>query len=136
MRDEKLHGVAGERTAPLSGYLAFKVADFAHPRDVLSDPDLDPVEKRAILNAWASDACWVESRPNFCWLPGTPGPVCLSHILAALHTLDVESRSLNQNQGGRVARIPRRTSRPQICCSSSREAAPNSRGWTRKRDGV
>ena len=92
MRNRKLHGVADERRqAPLTGYLALKVCDFAHPRDVLSDPELDPVEKRTILNAWASDASSVEARPNFCWLPGTPGPVCLSHVLAALYALDAET---------------------------------------------
>jgi hypothetical protein len=50
MRNGKWRGAADDRTAPLSGYL-LRVSDFAHPRDVLSDPDLDPVEKRTILNA-------------------------------------------------------------------------------------
>lgn len=77
--------------SPLSGYLAIRAADFAHPREVLSDPELDPTEKRAILAAWASDASAVESRPEFRWLPDTPGPVALSHILAALSALDVET---------------------------------------------
>ena len=32
-------------------------AVFDHPMDVLRDPDLTKQEKRAILSAWASDAC-------------------------------------------------------------------------------
>jgi hypothetical protein len=77
-------------SAALTGNLALKTGDFVHPREVLAEQDLDPMEKRAILAAWASDACAVESRPEFRWLPGTPGPVALTHILATLRALDVE----------------------------------------------
>jgi hypothetical protein len=80
-----------ESTAPLAGYLALRLADFVHPREVLADQDLDPMEKRAILAAWASDASAVESRPEFRWLSGTPGPVALSQILTALRALDAET---------------------------------------------
>jgi hypothetical protein len=91
-RMRKLHDKTNEsEKGVLAGRLALKVRDFAHPREVLADHELDSVEKRAILNAWASDACSVESRPNFCWLPGTPGPVCLSHVLAALHALEAQT---------------------------------------------
>ena len=75
----------------LTGYLALRVPDFAHPREVLSDQDLTPMEKKALLAAWASDACSVESRPGFRWLSGTPGPVALDHILKALAALDEET---------------------------------------------
>lgn len=92
MHDQGLHGLPVDRMeAPLTGYLALRVADFAHPRDVLSDPNLDPVEKRKILAAWASDASAVNSRPTFRWLSGTPGPVSLLHVLAALRDLDAET---------------------------------------------
>jgi hypothetical protein len=37
---------------------------FAHPMDVVRDPDLTLNEKRAILASWASDACAVEAAPN------------------------------------------------------------------------
>ena len=88
---EKLHDKCGERAeTPLVGYLALRAADFAHPREVLADQELNPVEKRAILAAWASDASAVESRPEFRWLCGTPGPVALRHILIALRALDAE----------------------------------------------
>lgn len=85
--DESNHG----GKALLAGYLSLKVNDFAHPREVLADQELDPVEKRAILAAWASDASAVESRPEFRWLAGTPGPVALTQILAALRALDAQT---------------------------------------------
>jgi hypothetical protein len=36
-----------------------------HPSGVVNDPDLTLNEKRAILAAWASDACAVEAAPAF-----------------------------------------------------------------------
>jgi hypothetical protein len=96
---------------PLSGYLALRASDFAHPREVLADQELDPVEKRALLAAWASDASAVESRPEFRWLRGTPGPVALTQILSALRALDAETAqqsamiaAIAQNPVGRGAR--------------------------------
>lgn len=106
------HETAGEDiAASLSGYLALRASDFAHPREVLADQDLDPVEKRALLAAWASDASAVESRPEFRWLPGTPGPVTLTQILSALRALDAETAqqsamiaAIVQQPGGQGAR--------------------------------
>ena len=37
---------------------------FAHPLDVVRDPDLTLNEKRAILASWASDACAPEGAPG------------------------------------------------------------------------
>ena len=37
---------------------------FAHPMNVVRDPDLTLNEKRAILASWASDACAVEAAPE------------------------------------------------------------------------
>jgi hypothetical protein len=37
---------------------------FAHPMEVVRDPDLTLNEKRAILASWASDACAVEAAPD------------------------------------------------------------------------
>jgi hypothetical protein len=37
---------------------------FAHPMDVVRDPDLTLNEKRAILASWASDACAVAAAPD------------------------------------------------------------------------
>ena len=61
---------------------------FAHPRDVVNDPDLTTYEKRAILSAWASDACAVESSPAIRRPRGAKGPVTFDDILDALKSLD------------------------------------------------
>lgn len=108
----KLHDEHSEsEKCVLRGYLALRIGDFAHPREVLADSELDPLEKRAILAAWASDASAVESRPEFRWLAGTPGPVALAQILAALHTLDAQTEqqsvviaAMTRNPHGQGAR--------------------------------
>ena len=60
---------------------------FNRPQDVLKDPDLPLEDKRAILAAWASDACAVESRPAVRHLPGSDDPVPLLEVLEALDRL-------------------------------------------------
>jgi hypothetical protein len=55
---------------------------------VVADPELGPEERRQILACWASDAHVPDSRPALRWLPGTPGPVPLKSVLAALEALD------------------------------------------------
>ena len=72
----------------LPARLWLRLADFAHPRDVVTDAELSPQDKREILACWASDAHVPESRPALRWLPGTPGPVPLRSVLAALAALD------------------------------------------------
>lgn len=37
---------------------------FAHPDDIVGDPDLTLNEKRAILSSWASDVCACEAMPE------------------------------------------------------------------------
>ena len=64
---------------------------FAHPRDVLRDPDLTLSEKRAILASWASDACAVEAAPALRHASAGP-PVPFDDIMDALHALDEEAR--------------------------------------------
>ena len=61
---------------------------FAHPRDVLKDPDLDPDDKRAVLSSWASDASAVQDQPGLRWLLGTPEPVAFADVREALDRLD------------------------------------------------
>lgn len=61
---------------------------FAHPRDVLKDPDLSHSEKQAILASWASDASAVQDEPGRRWLLGAPEPVALDDVLDALQRLD------------------------------------------------
>jgi hypothetical protein len=60
---------------------------FAHPSDVVNDPDLTLSEKRAILASWASDACAVEAVPALRQAPGMP-PVRFDDVMDALRTLD------------------------------------------------
>lgn len=64
---------------------------FAHPHDVVSDPDLTVNEKRAILASWASDASAVEAAPALRLGPGCSRPVPVDDILDALRALDNEA---------------------------------------------
>ena len=60
---------------------------FAHPMDVVRDPDLTLNEKRAILASWASDACALEAAPDL--RVNTSGSVVRwDDIMDALRTLD------------------------------------------------
>ena len=60
---------------------------FAHPVDVVRDPDLTLNEKRAVLSSWASDACAVEAAPDL--RVSTSGNVVRwDDIMDALRTLD------------------------------------------------
>ena len=79
---QKIDGINFENS------LGLKLMDYAHPNEVIQDDRLSLQEKRTLLCAWASDACAVESRPGFRWLPGTPGPVIVDHIFRALRALD------------------------------------------------
>ncbi len=67
------------------------VPDFVHPCELLHNKSLSLAKKRALLCFWASDACAVESRPGFRWLPGTPGPILFDHVRQALQALDDEA---------------------------------------------
>ncbi len=65
-----------------------RVASLTVPQKVLADRALTDSEKRALLASWASDACAVESLPNWRKLPGTGTLVPLDDILDALRALD------------------------------------------------
>jgi hypothetical protein len=60
---------------------------FAHPSQVVVDPDLTLNEKRAILASWASDACALEASPA---LREGPNGTAIKYdeIMEALRTLD------------------------------------------------
>ena len=60
---------------------------FAHPGDVVNDPDLTLNEKRAILASWASDACAVEASPALREGPNG-STIKYDEIMDALRTLD------------------------------------------------
>lgn len=59
-----------------------------HPRDVVSRPDLDLAEKRAILASWASDASAIASCPALRAPTGLKAPVSIDEVLEALCALD------------------------------------------------
>ena len=61
---------------------------FQHPREVLDDPTMPRSDKRALLAAWASDACAVEGRPAWRQLPESGALVPVDDILEALQALD------------------------------------------------
>lgn len=74
---------------------------FAHPRDVVSAPDLSLAEKRAILASWASDASAIASCPSLRAPSGLKAPVTIDEILEALCTLDQGPRN---SPGGKPMR--------------------------------
>jgi hypothetical protein len=77
-------------------------AVFDHPRDVLNDPDLTKQEKRAILSAWASDACAVQCLPGMRQPPDARAPVSFDEIIDALKSLDDD---LPPRPGGKPMRV-------------------------------
>jgi hypothetical protein len=60
---------------------------FAHPMDVVRDPDLTLNEKRAILASWASDACAMEAAPGL-RVNNSGNVVRWDDIMDALRILD------------------------------------------------
>ena len=71
---------------------------FAHPSEVVNDPDLTLNEKRAILASWASDACAIEAAPDL-RSNARGAPVRFDDIMEALRTLD------RQANGHRYRRV-------------------------------
>jgi hypothetical protein len=63
---------------------------FAHPSDVVRDPDLTLNEKRAILASWASGSCAVEAAPEL-RMSMSGNVVRWDDIMDALRTLDHEA---------------------------------------------
>lgn len=68
---------------------------YRRPEDVVRDGDLSLAEKRAILSAWASDACAVESMPGLRRWPGSDAPVSFDDVMDALQGLDGLRRPKN-----------------------------------------
>jgi hypothetical protein len=71
------------------GQLLHPAQAFSRPSEVVNDPDLTLNEKRAILAAWALDACAVEAAPELRKSPGGP-VVRFDDIMDALRTLDAQ----------------------------------------------
>jgi len=100
--------------------LLYPAQAFAHPKEVLIDPDLTVNEKRAILASWASDACAVEAAPALRCAPGGRRPVTVDEILEALRTLDREAHGWT----GQTSRL-RRHARGRSGLRRSRRPPPD-----------
>jgi hypothetical protein len=86
------------------GALLHPAAAFAHPSDVVNDPDLTLNEKRAILASWASDACAVEAAPALRQSPAGSS-VSFDDIMDALRALD---KQVGEVDPARYRRLVRR----------------------------
>jgi hypothetical protein len=64
---------------------------FAHPMNVVEDPDLTLNEKRAILSSWASDVCAVEEALDLRQPHGGTAPVRFDDVMDALRILEREA---------------------------------------------
>ncbi|MBB3447011.1 MULTISPECIES: hypothetical protein [unclassified Rhizobium] len=58
------------------------------PLDVVKATALSADDKRTILASWASDFYAIDSKPAFRHIPGTPEPVSIDEVQAALKELD------------------------------------------------
>jgi hypothetical protein len=112
-----MRGILGARNVPCEFIPDdfMRPADaFAHPRDVLRDADLTMNEKRAILAAWASDACALEAMPGLRKSPAG-ATVTFDEIMDALKDLDARlpvtkpGPSKRSGFGRRGTRLSRRT---------------------------
>lgn len=96
----RLHTPNERRREPDAGLdlqaLLHPAGAFAHPNDVVRDPDLTLGEKRAILASWASDACVVESAPDLRIAPAGSRPVAFDDVMDALRDLDRQGRDYDK----------------------------------------
>jgi hypothetical protein len=87
---------------------------FGRPSEVVNDPDLTLNEKRAILAAWASDACATQAAPDL-RSNARCAPVRFDDIMEALRTLDRQAngeryRRVLHHRRGLLRREPTRRS--------------------------
>ena len=61
---------------------------YERPADVVADATLTPTARRAILSAWASDACAVPSSPPLRLAPFAAEPVTFDEVMDALRQMD------------------------------------------------
>ena len=86
---------------------------FEHPQAVVDDANLTLSEKRAILAAWASDACAVEASPALRVVPATGQRVAVDDILQALRQLDKQANALAEWARRATRRRPAAAGRPR-----------------------
>jgi hypothetical protein len=88
---------------------------FAHPLDVIGDPDLTLSEMRAILSSWAAEACGMDDAQG-APRPRSRQPVAFDDIVEALHEVD---RKAAERSGSRDRRSLSRC-RPSILSRKQR----------------
>lgn len=103
---------------------------YARPIDVLTDPVLTNEQRRAVLSAWASDACAVTSCPALRRPAFAVEPVTFDEIMDAMRELDrvapleTGSTSTRMRQSVRShGRYGPRTPAMHHCLSATRVAS-------------
>jgi hypothetical protein len=98
---------------------------FAHPRDVVDDPDLTINEKRAILASWVSDACAVEAAPALRRPSGAAGAIAVDDILEALRKLDREVQQTSPDVAWARRQVRRQSIRDFLLRRPRSESGPD-----------
>lgn len=80
--------LAASRAAAMGPTILLQGMQIERPIDVLKAASLSADDKRSVLAAWASDFYAVDSTSAFRHIPGTPEPVSIDEVLAALRELD------------------------------------------------
>ena len=79
---------AASNAAAVGPTILLQGMQIERPLDVVKATGLTVDDKRTILAAWASDYCALDSTPAFRHIPGTPKPVSIDELQAALRELD------------------------------------------------
>ncbi|NTI26555.1 hypothetical protein G6M87_32665 (plasmid) [Rhizobium rhizogenes] len=79
---------AASSAAAMGPTILLQGMQIERPLDVVKATALSADDKRTILAAWASDFYAVDSKPAFRHIPGTPEPVSIDEVQAALRELD------------------------------------------------
>jgi hypothetical protein len=79
---------AASSAAAMGPTILLQGMQIERPLDVVKATALSADDKRTILAAWASDFYAVDSKPAFRHIPGTPEPVFIDEVQAALRELD------------------------------------------------
>jgi hypothetical protein len=97
--------LAPESNDPELDRLLSPARHYKHPDDVLKDGAIGLAEKRAILSAWASDACAVQSLPPLRRVSGAQQPVSFDAIMDALQRLDTLGSTTGDMDAARQHRL-------------------------------
>ncbi|MBD9650144.1 hypothetical protein IB267_17470 [Ensifer sp. ENS09] len=84
---EVLQQAASSATA-MGPTILLQGMEIKRPIDVVKATALSTDDKRTILASWASDFYAVDSKPAFRHMPGTPEPISIDEVQAALKELD------------------------------------------------